>query len=43
MKTADVVEDRDTILSAAVDDAVAELTDLQGSEPAGWRWASCTR
>lgn len=38
VKTADVVEDRDTILSAAVDDAMAELTDLQGSDPTAWRW-----
>ncbi len=38
MKTADVIEDRDTILSAAVTDAVDELTDLQGDDPTKWKW-----
>jgi len=36
--TADVVENRDTILSAAVDDAITELSDLQGSDPSRWTW-----
>jgi len=38
VRTADVVENRDTILSAAVDDAITELSDLQGSDPSRWTW-----
>jgi penicillin amidase len=32
------VETRDDILVAAMKDAVAELKDRLGSDPAGWRW-----
>jgi penicillin G amidase len=32
------VETRDDILDAAMRDAVADLKDRQGSDPAGWRW-----
>jgi penicillin amidase len=38
VSTVGQVEHRDTILRAAVDDAVAELTALQGGDPTGWQW-----
>jgi len=32
------VEDRNALMSAAVTAAASELSGLQGSDPAGWRW-----
>jgi penicillin amidase len=36
--TTPTVETRDTVLGAAMHDAVAELTERLGDDPASWRW-----
>jgi penicillin amidase len=38
--TGDVVETRDDILAAAIDDAVAEMAEVLGGEPGDWRWGA---
>ena len=37
-RTTDAVEQRDDILAAAMADAVAELDELLGGDPASWQW-----
>ncbi len=37
-RTQEGVQDRDATLQASMAAAVAELSDLQGDDPAGWRW-----
>jgi len=38
LTTADVVETRDDVIKKSMTDAVAELTDRLGKDPATWRW-----
>jgi penicillin amidase len=38
LTTTDVVETRDEIIKKSLTDAVAELTDRLGDDPAQWRW-----
>ncbi len=38
LNTKDVVETRDDVIRKSVKDAVAELTDRLGGNPAKWRW-----
>jgi penicillin amidase len=38
--TGDVVETRDDILAAAVDDAVVELSGVLGDQPEDWHWGA---
>jgi len=33
-------EDRDTTITASLEAATAELSNLQGSDPTGWRWGA---
>jgi len=38
VRTKDKVETRDDAVVRALDEATAELSGLQGSDPSGWRW-----
>ena len=40
LDTKDVVETRDEIIVKSMNDAVAELTDRLGKDPADWRWGA---